>query len=96
MALRRWPKAPKFSFTSNVPGTRFRYFRGLVAGHFDVSAAKAFDGFEQALAVDDGDDQHLLILHTVDQAVAIDKTFTVGGFKLRDLASTQRELSQAF
>jgi hypothetical protein len=60
-----------------------------------MSGLKPFHRFEQALAVDHGDDQHVLFLDTVDHAVAVDETFPMCGGEFGHLASAHGELGEA-
>lgn len=55
--------------------------------HSIESTAKAFNGFEQTLAVDNGNDQHVPIFDPVDEAVTVDETFAVGRFEFGDIAA---------
>ena len=44
-----------------------------------ASGIKPFHRFKQALAMDNGEDQHVLFLDPVDHAVAIDEAFPMRG-----------------
>lgn len=61
-----------------------------------MSVIKAFrvNRFEQALAVDDSDDQDTCLFDAVDQPLAVNEAFTVRGNKLGHFSSVPWELPQ--